>query len=618
MSKKQIVLPPTFVGAQPPDGDFGLGGWSQSVPPPVPEVIRFGPFMHREVLEWEKQYADSLALIESTVTQEINALGGSSAEDTRSIDGLNRELAVRAQLIQKKNSEIQQTSEVADRFYGVDPLSLSHQQRMHKVSEHMMRARTVSDVHVFAQRSHEAAYRRSFAKAGLARLVQETSMLQARLAEVQLEQDRARAAEQERLRVATHVLKSLDGAAARFAQAALPHSKQSLAQAAARANERARIDADRRADESTTTERGANSFHYSGAASASSAQLVTASGRIIAAEGGATALQSAVRSAVAIVTENLVKAGSGMMVGISTLVYSPKLGDGELSSRYSFSIPLSELGALAPGEFKSGTVKLPVRLDFRVSTADHIELVAVATDLLSESSSLRIIAAKYDSERKVYTASTPDVPGRDLLWTPIVQPGNSSTARPVHSFPGPVYEGATLVPLEGRIDNHPELADTEIDDYIFVFPADSGLPPLYVVFRSPRNMPGTVSGKGQSVQGNWLRHPPSRIGAPVPARIADQLRGRKFNNFSRFREAFWRLVAADEVLGKQFISSEISRMKQGYAPVVPEEQRSGARQVFEIHHIEFISNGGAVYDVDNLVIMTPKNHINLHAEVKRG
>lgn len=595
-----------------------VGGRSPFHPPPVPEIIRFGPFMHREILEWEKQYTDSLALIESTLTQEINALGGTSAEDTRSIDGLNRELAVRAQLIQKKSSEIQQASEVADRFYGVDPLSLSHQQRMHKVSEQMMRARTVSDVHKFAQRSHEAAYRRSFAKAGLARLVQETSVLQARLAEVQQEREQARQAEQERSHVAAHVLKSLDGAAARLAQAAIPSRKQSLAQAAARANERARTEADERASESTTTERVANSFHYSGAASASSAQLVTASGRIIAAEGGATALQSAVRSAVATLAENLAKASSGMMVGISALVYSPKLGDGELSSRYSFSIPLSELKVPAPSEFKTGAVRIPVRLDFRVSTADQVEIVAVATDLLSESSSLRIIAAKYDSERKVYTASTPDVPGRNLLWTPIVEPGNSTTARPVHSVPVPVYEGATLVPLEGRVDIYPELTDVEIDDYIFVFPAESGLPPLYVVFRSPRNMPGTVSGEGQPVQGGWLSNSPDRNGAPVPAWIADQLRGMKFNNFSRFREAFWRLVAADEVLKKQFLPMDIARMKQGYAPLVPEGQSSGARQVFEIHHVEFISNGGAVYDVDNLMIMTPKSHIKLHAEVKRG
>nr|WP_290447693.1 S-type pyocin domain-containing protein [Pseudomonas sp. 21LCFQ02] len=306
------------------------------------------------------------------------------------------------------------------------------------------------------------------------------------------------------------------------------------------------------------------------------------------------------------------------MVGISALVYSSKLGDGELSSRYSFTIPLSELNAPTLSEFKSGAVKIPIRLDFRMSTADQVEIVAVATDLLSESSSLRVIAAKYDSERKVYTASTPDVPGRNLIWTPIVEPGDSSTARPVDSFPGPVYEGAALVPLDGRVDTYPELADAEIDDYIFVFPADSGLPPLYVVFRSPRNMPGTVSGEGQSVQGGWLSSFPERNGSPVPARIANQLRGMRFNNFSRFREAFWRLVAADEVLGKQFIPSEISRMKQGYAPVVPENQRSGARQVFEIHHIEFISNGGAVYDVDNLIIMTPKGHIKLHAEVKRG
>ena len=72
------------------------------------------------------------------------------------------------------------------------------------------------------------------------------------------------------------------------------------------------------------------------------------------------------------------------------------------------------------------------------------------------------------------------------------------------------------------------------------------------------------------------------------------------------------------MLKKQFLPMDIARMKQGYAPLVPETQGSGARQVFEIHHVEFISSGGAVYDVDNLMIMTPKSHIKLHAEVKHG
>ncbi|WP_367834585.1 hypothetical protein [Pseudomonas lundensis] len=38
----------------------------------------------------------------------------------------------------------------------------------------------------------------------------------------------------------------------------------------------------------------------------------------------------------------------------------------------------------------------------------------------------------------------------------------------------------------------------------------------------------------------------------------------------------------------------------------------GGRKVHELHHIDRIADGGAVYDVDNLRANTPKNHIDLH------
>ena len=56
-------------------------------------------------------------------------------------------------------------------------------------------------------------------------------------------------------------------------------------------------------------------------------------------------------------------------------------------------------------------------------------------------------------------------------------------------------------------------------------------------------------------------------------------------------------------------------MKKGYSPHVIEGESVGKRDVFEIHHVNFISKSGAVYDIDNLRIMTPKRHIELHSEI---
>ncbi len=89
----------------------------------------------------------------------------------------------------------------------------------------------------------------------------------------------------------------------------------------------------------------------------------------------------------------------------------------------------------------------------------------------------------------------------------------------------------------------PVADDLDFDDIILVFPPESGLKPLYVMYRSPRNMPGTVSGKGQNVGNNWMGGASTGDGAPVPSQIADKLRGKTFGSFDSFRRAFWKAVA---------------------------------------------------------------------------
>ncbi|WP_338137486.1 hypothetical protein [Pectobacterium odoriferum] len=44
---------------------------------------------------------------------------------------------------------------------------------------------------------------------------------------------------------------------------------------------------------------------------------------------------------------------------------------------------------------------------------------------------------------------------------------------------------------------------------------------------------------------------------------------------------------------------------------IPEEQ-VGKRKRFEIHHVKNIQHSGEVYNIDNLRVNTPKNHIGLH------
>ncbi|MDW6093302.1 S-type pyocin domain-containing protein [Vibrio rhizosphaerae] len=158
------------------------------------------------------------------------------------------------------------------------------------------------------------------------------------------------------------------------------------------------------------------------------------------------------------------------------------------------------------------------------------------------------------------------------------------------------------------------IADAELQDYILTFPAETGLPPLYVVYKeSPRNESGIVTGNGEDITGQWLEAAGKELGSPVPSQIADQLRGREFSSFDGFRKAFWKAVSRDEVLSSQFNEGNQELIRNGFAPFPRFREQVGGREKYEIHHVEEIQHGGSVYDVDNMTITTPKNHIRIHS-----
>ncbi|MDX2306094.1 MAG: HNH endonuclease signature motif containing protein [Microscillaceae bacterium] len=90
--------------------------------------------------------------------------------------------------------------------------------------------------------------------------------------------------------------------------------------------------------------------------------------------------------------------------------------------------------------------------------------------------------------------------------------------------------------------------------------------------------------------------------------MADKLKGKEFKNFDEFRSAFWKAVAEDNELLKQFSPSNQAAIKKGYAPTAKENQWLGERTTYEIHHKIPIHDGGDVYNMDNMVILTPRYH----------
>ncbi len=133
-----------------------------------------------------------------------------------------------------------------------------------------------------------------------------------------------------------------------------------------------------------------------------------------------------------------------------------------------------------------------------------------------------------------------------------------------------------------------------------------------MVFKSPRDLPGVVTGSGQKVEGSWLSGAGEELGAPIPSQIADKLRGREFANFDAFRKAFWLEVGKDQELSKQFKVGNLGNIQAGKAPASRKNEQVGERVKYELHHVRLIKDHGAVYDVDNIRVITPKRHVEIH------
>lgn len=250
-----------------------------------------------------------------------------------------------------------------------------------------------------------------------------------------------------------------------------------------------------------------------------------------------------------------------------------------------------------------------VRFQFRRDAGGVMQVYGIHTGV-SGDDSVRTVKVEWNNDK---TAMEAKLNGITILWTP--QRGPLGSMPPlVHPEHGEALSTILVHPIAANTDSQIEILpgeDITAEDCILVFPAETGLKSLYVVYSKPaRLMPGTVTGVGEDVSGVWLAG--AGTGVPIPTRIADRLRGREFSSFDKFREAFWEEVANDPDLAEQFIQGNIERMRDGLSPKVRRQDRAGDRTSYELHHVEHIANNGAVYNIDNLRVNTPKNHVENH------
>ncbi|MBW4241650.1 HNH endonuclease [Enterobacter roggenkampii] len=81
---------------------------------------------------------------------------------------------------------------------------------------------------------------------------------------------------------------------------------------------------------------------------------------------------------------------------------------------------------------------------------------------------------------------------------------------------------------------------------------------------------------------------------PVPAQVADKLRGRTFSSFDSFRRAFWIAVSQAPELAKQLNNASLGQTKLGKSTFVKKGERAGKRLKHELHHKKSIQDGGEV------------------------
>ncbi len=214
-------------------------------------------------------------------------------------------------------------------------------------------------------------------------------------------------------------------------------------------------------------------------------QLGAVAGVISVTAGSGLFLDATIQAAIEILTALAGTAvSSTTAVGIGTLLYSPSLGNGELPERM-LDLPARVLmpdlpDALNDVAATGGTVDMPYRI-----YGDQSKYSVVATQAEGGfSPKVPVRALILDPVANAYTFTTSDTPPITLTF-PIAAPGNSSTTTVAQPVETPAYAGITLEPIEVKAEPLPGTSQMDIRDAIYVYPLNSGLPPVYVVFNSP-------------------------------------------------------------------------------------------------------------------------------------
>lgn len=324
-----------------------------------------------------------------------------------------------------------------------------------------------------------------------------------------------------------------------------------------------------------------------------------------------TALQKALRSAVAEFNWSL-SDGAPEHSGQYASVLSFRFASRAKAVRFGFCAALNELSLIDADwqllAAQHGNVELPLRMSTTTAAVKHGSLsyglkeirelfeVYITPSAGGLPAKVRVRPAVWQEGERAYRFTSDGPQPSVIEWTELHDGLEASVAPKPDRLDSTGFARSSPVPELASFDS---IEEVRFDDYVVVFPPDSGLEPVYVLFNDRRDCPGVVSGEGHAEADDWQTQALSSQGASVPASVADALRGQAFERFDLFKRAFWRAVAAVPTLNAQFNIDNRALLLSGLAPrcELPEDNRA-----LRILHRVDVTQGGDVYDLENLII----------------
>lgn len=166
------------------------------------------------------------------------------------------------------------------------------------------------------------------------------------------------------------------------------------------------------------------------------------------------------------------------------LLYPTELANGEQGNAILVT-PASKIGVSRDVDLsfiatQSGTIDVTHRLSLEVK--GEVETVWTKTDGVTVGDKVRVRSFVYNPDTQSYEFTRDGETAPSLVWTPAVTPESSSTLLPVQTPERPAYIGAAVATVASELGEYPTYDLEDLEDYILIFPDDSGLGPVYLVF----------------------------------------------------------------------------------------------------------------------------------------